>query len=64
MENEMKIIHLYDKQPREISVKLEKNSKGYNWEISYAGEDFETVLAKIQKIDESLKSEYGGNRNE
>lgn len=59
---EMKIIHLYDRQPAEISVKLERNSKGYNWEISYRGEDAEAVLAKIREINQKLLSEYGGGQ--
>lgn len=59
---EMKVIHLYDKQPRDISIKLEKNSKGYNWEISYAGEDIEAVLSKIRETNQKLQAEYGGGQ--
>ncbi|MDE4542287.1 hypothetical protein [Thermoanaerobacterium sp. R66] len=59
---EMKIIHLYDKQPKDISVKLEKNTKGYNWEISYAGEDIEVVLARIREANKKLQEEYGGEK--
>lgn len=62
MDNEMKIIHLYDKQPKDISIKLEKNTKGYNWEISYAGEDIEAVLTKIREANEKLTKEYGGEK--
>ena len=44
--DELKIVHLYDRQAPEITIKLEKNSKGYNWEISYKGEDINEVLEK------------------
>lgn len=59
MEQEVKIVHLYDRQPAEISVKLEKNSKGYNWEISYRGENLDEVLAKIREANNKLQAEYG-----
>ncbi|MGF7431065.1 hypothetical protein PQV03_09910 [Thermoanaerobacterium thermosaccharolyticum] len=62
MDNEMKVIHLYDKQPKDISIKLEKNTKGYNWEISYAGEDIEAVLTRIREANEKLQKEYGGDK--
>jgi len=59
---EMKIIHLYDRQPAEISVKLERNSKGYNWEISYKGENADEVLAKIREVNQKLMAEYRGGQ--
>ena len=59
---EMKIVHLYDKQPKDISIKIEKNSKGYNWEISYACEDLDAVLAKVREANERLQKEYGGEK--
>lgn len=63
MENqELKIIHLYDRQPAEISVKLEKNTKGYNWEISYRGENVDEVLARIREVNQKLMAEYGGGQ--
>lgn len=59
---ELKIIHLYDRQDPEIQVKLEKNSKGYNWEITFKGEDADAVLAKIREVNKKLNEEYGGER--
>lgn len=60
MMDELKMIHIYDKQPRDISIKLEKNTKGYSWEISYAGEDLDKVLEKIREANARLQAEYGG----
>jgi hypothetical protein len=59
MEQEVKIVHLYDRQPPEVNIKLEKNSKGYNWEISYRGENLDEVLAKIREANNKLQAEYG-----
>jgi len=61
-QQEVRIVHLYDRQPAEISVKLEKNSKGYNWEISYRGENVDEVLAKIREVNQKLMAEYGGGQ--
>lgn len=58
-QQEVRIVHLYDRQPAEISVKLEKNSRGYNWEISYRGENLDEVLAKIREANKKLQEEYG-----
>lgn len=41
-------------------IKLEKNSKGFNWEISMIGEDFPSILKKIDEINEVMKAKYGG----
>lgn len=59
---ETRIIHIYDKQPPVVKVKLERNSKGYNWEISYEHEDLDIALAKIREANERLKTEYGGGQ--
>ena len=56
---DLRITHVYDRQPGQIHVRLERNSKGYNWEISYAHEDAEVVLAKIREVNAKLKAEYG-----
>lgn len=56
---ELKVLHLYDRQPGQIHIRLERNSKGYNWEISYAHEDQEAVLKKIREVDVQLRAEYG-----
>jgi hypothetical protein len=58
MEN-LQITHVYDRQPGLVHIRLEKNSKGYNWEISYSDEDEEAVLSKIREVNARLTKEYG-----
>ena len=44
------------------SVKLVKNTKGFNWEIKVVanpGETNEEVLDQVHKINAELKSKYG-----
>jgi len=42
-----------------VKVKLMKMSKGYQWEITYEGEDTDKVLARINEADTKLRLEYG-----
>ena len=57
--DDLRITHVYDRQPGLVHIRLEKNSKGYNWEISYSHEDSETALSKIREVNAQLKAEYG-----
>lgn len=52
--------HEYGGSPEPIKIKLEKNSKGYNFEISVSGGDVDEILAKIADAKKKLESEYGG----
>jgi len=42
----------------ECSVKITKNSKGYNWEIKAYGDDLKKVEQEIKESDERLKATY------
>jgi hypothetical protein len=53
---QVEICHKYGAHP--IRVKLEKNSKGYNYEISIAGSDIDEILAQVQEADQKIKAEY------
>jgi hypothetical protein len=55
----LQITHVYDRLPGIVHVRLEKNSKGYNWEISFSHEDSEAALGKIREVNAKLKAEYG-----
>ena len=41
------------------SIKLYKNSKGYNWEIRIYGVDIDVVAGEIERINDLLQSKYG-----
>jgi len=41
-------------------IKLEKNSKGYNYEISLYGDDCETVLTQIFEARTRLEKQLAG----
>jgi len=61
METEIKTIKQELGVEAHETLKLEKNSKGYNWEIKlFINECFsdEDNLKRIDKIIESLKSKY------
>ena len=51
----------FTQQPGTSSIKLIKNSKGYNWEIKIYNEDVKVMLNDIYTADKSLKEDYGGN---
>jgi len=48
----------FDLGKQTSSVKLIKNSKGYNWEIKIYNEDLDTMLKEIETVDAELKSKY------
>jgi hypothetical protein len=51
--------HVWDRQSPLVHVKLEKMSKGYNWEITFEGEKDAEVQALLEKVDEWLRAKYG-----
>lgn len=53
------VVHRYALHPSRITVKIEKNSRGVNWEISYSGETVEETLAVIRETHAALQREYG-----
>lgn len=43
-----------------LEVKLMKMSKGYQWEITFAGTDEAEVLKRIASVDSKLREQYQG----
>lgn len=56
---ELQIYHISGGSPDPIKIKVEKNSKGYNWEVSVAGANIDEILAKIGDANAKLKAAYG-----
>jgi hypothetical protein len=46
-------------QAEPVKVKLEKNSKGYNFELSMSGPDFVTCIKAIDEANEVMKIKFG-----
>ena len=44
----------------EVKIKLEKNTRGHSWEITYSHENRPEVLRVLREVNESLVEEYGG----
>lgn len=42
---------------QEESLKIEKNSKGYNWEFKLLGK-VEDIIERAEKIDKDLQSKF------
>ena len=51
--------HIYGASVEPVKITIEKNSKGYRWEVSCAGSDMADILAKIRAADAALKAEFG-----
>ena len=41
------------------SLKIEKNTKGYNWEIKVAGADKEKVKTTLVELEKFCRETYG-----
>jgi len=48
-----------DAKPEACKVKIEKNSKGYNFELSMSGPDFPTRIKAIEEANEVMKIKFG-----
>ena len=59
MADEQRVIHDYLRPPALVGIKLEKNSRGVNWEISFAAPTAEEALAVIRETHARLQAEYG-----
>jgi len=57
---EIIIQHLYGAQTEACKVKIEKNSKGVNWELSISGPDFASCIRAIEEANEVMKAKFGG----
>jgi len=42
----------------ECSVKITKNSKGYNWEIKKYGDNLKVVMEEVKQANEDAKKLY------
>lgn len=49
--------HIFGAQSEPLKIKIEKNSRGYNWEICCTGSDMAEILSKIRAADAALKNE-------
>jgi len=56
---ELIISHIYGKSEETCKVKLEKNSKGFNYELSMSGPDFATCIKAIEEANKIMKEAYG-----
>jgi len=55
--------HVYNhaaEVPVKVNVKIEKNSKGYNWEATVVGAlSVDEAMALLKEADSRLRVEYG-----
>lgn len=49
----------YHTVTRDYTVKLIKNTKGHNWEITVRADTAEEVMRETLKIDKELTAEFG-----
>ena len=55
------IEHMYGMSVEPMKVKIEKNTKGYNWEVAVSGSDLKEIMTKIREANTALALEYGGS---
>lgn len=46
-------------QTPKVHVKLIKNTRGYNWEISVRDDYEAVVMKKVEEIDKEMRRKYG-----
>jgi hypothetical protein len=57
---EQHIYHHHASDGPRVTMKLEKNSRGHNWEVSVSGaKTVEEALALLNQGNEELKKAYG-----
>jgi hypothetical protein len=59
MPNEMIMSHVYGGSPEPCKVKLEKNTKGFNYELSISGPDFACCIKAIEEAKAIMEAKYG-----
>lgn len=61
MDNPSEIFHYHswERKAPEVRVKLEKNSKGYNFEITASAETVDAAIALVADAEAKLRSQYG-----
>jgi len=60
MSEKVEHIHSTGAMLEPMKIKLEKNSKGFNWEISIHGKDLAEILPKLEEANQALQGKYGG----
>jgi len=55
----IRVAHAWEPARPEVRVKLIRNTKGYQWEISYEGPDLVQVLVTLRQADAELREQYG-----
>lgn len=54
------IYHRSDNDGPNVSVKVEKNSKGYNWEASVSGaKSVDEAIELLRDAEEKMRTEFG-----
>jgi len=59
MPDELVVKHVYPPLDDQVRLKLTKNSKGYGWEISVAGQNCDDTLASLREIEQKVREEFG-----
>jgi hypothetical protein len=58
---EQHVYHHTEPSPAKINVKIERNTKGYNFEVTVTGaSSVDEALALISDANAKLKEQYGG----
>ncbi len=61
MENEQHIYHHSDNDGARINVKVEKNTKGFNYEATVTGaKTVDEAIALLKEAQQKLQATYGG----
>jgi len=50
--------HVYGGTPEPVKIKVEKNSRGFNWEVAITGATVSDVLTSIDYAVEQLKERF------
>lgn len=63
--NEQHVYHHYDNDGARITVKVEKNSRGFNYEASVSGaKTIDEAMDLLTKTQEKLNTYYGQKEGE
>ena len=64
-QNEQHIYHHYDNDGARINVKVEKNSKGFNYEATVTGaKSVAEAILLVAQTEKELKALYGAKEEE
>ncbi len=58
--NDHHVYHHYDVSGTRVNLKLIRNTKGYNWEITVTeAASVDEGLARLREADQKLRAEFG-----